>query len=747
MQTRRSARLAAAAGSTVGNAQSHGMHGHQPPPSASSTVTIDLTGEDDADETEGDGVGTSTPTNGVVSPVYGEVIPRGYCPRCDGELIESAVLVSNDDNGIRQDRTMDKSSRAAPHLATAAEYCALVQCACCRRSFVESDEEAFSYLQRTRSSRFRRCRSCEGASFMDLYQAVVALNSAHDVIAQLQEAGMAAVDRMFAMDRGFYGDEQAEETESFKALQTTSRIFRHAFGLEYRRSWLQHEAPADDLLYTPQLGDDVMYFPEAYNDFLQECFSAWTLTCRPDYWTDPHRQVIDRSFAVKCRVVGIRYVFPEADSYVKCRIVMPELTLAVLAVSSTEQPSQKRKRQQLDEPAHVFDLVEPKFGQFVTVDSTMTILRRESQPAVRYKMKALCHPKYVENYLVLDAKYEIGVRSQWDIGDRVQSPLINLWGDCEPMNTEQFVGTIVGIEPRPVIYYGTQTNAKTPALSVKVNWDGQEEAEASGTWEILQQVSPWDLQFVDEHRQHLQTWQEECCSATHRRNARGISDEGKQELLSAIDHLMAQQSFRYFVRLSIESEDAMTASPVSLPHQPDYLSDVANPMDLTKIRARVMNGYYRQRESLLGDVMVMCANTKEYERSTSGHVAMADMLLAATKQVVDAVWPSTVSHGSVTVDETARARTERYVYHANRVLGPPAAAEPRQRLEQETATDVEMRTREQGSSVDTNSDERRMKPECEPHLDQEVTADVGMRTHEQESSADTNTSVKRLKHE
>jgi hypothetical protein len=68
--------------------------------------------------------------------------------------------------------------------------------------------------------------------------------------------------------------------------------------------------------------------------------------------------------------------------------------------------------------------------------------------------------------------------------------------------------------------------------------------------------------------------------------------------LVAIDRLMAESCFQYAVRLSEEievekhSDDEEARYLVSLPHQPGYVSAVANPMDLTKIRARVESGYY-----------------------------------------------------------------------------------------------------------------------------------------------------------
>lgn len=98
------------------------------------------------------------------------------------------------------------------------------------------------------------------------------------------------------------------------------------------------------------------------------------------------------------------------------------------------------------------------------------------------------------------------------------------------------------------------------------------------------------------------------------------------------------------------------------------MSVVANPMDLTKIRARIVNGYYRQRESLLGDALTICRNTKEFERCTSSHFVNAGLLYEAIKQVVDIVWPRVGS-----TEEVTAADSESLVYYPNRATGPVAA--------------------------------------------------------------------------
>lgn len=110
------------------------VRARRPAPRSSATA-IDLT-EDDSDEAEVSGSEASA-GEGDEDEGYG---PSGYCPRCRVWLVESAVLAGDDDNGVEEQGGALQSA-ATP--ATSENYVALIQCACCLRSFGENDEEAF----------------------------------------------------------------------------------------------------------------------------------------------------------------------------------------------------------------------------------------------------------------------------------------------------------------------------------------------------------------------------------------------------------------------------------------------------------------------------------------------------------------------------------------------------------------------------------------------------------------------------
>lgn len=164
---------------------------------------------------------------------------------------------------------------------------------------------------------------------------------------------------------------------------------------------------------------------------------------------------------------------------------------------------------------------------------------------------------------MLDAKFEMSIRAGWSVGDRVQSTMVflDIYGD--PFDSEKYTGTIERMEPVPINGDYGRAEVLTPLSSFRVKWDGEEDPESNRrVWARLTEVSPWDLEFVDEQRQHLKSWQEECCSVTHRRNARRINEDGKQQLLAAIDRLMAGSfstiSFVFRLRSRMSTRMRMT---------------------------------------------------------------------------------------------------------------------------------------------------------------------------------------------
>jgi hypothetical protein len=468
---------------------------------------------------------------------------------------------------------------------------------------------------------------------MDLFHDLLRLNKADGVLRELEEA------------------KETSGDDAVAAVHAQSRVVREAFGLDYHRAWLQHEQPGQDTVFTPQTGDDVVVFPHMYQAFMLYADIAFGIA---KYEHAKFSNVI----AAKCRVVDVEYIFPDANLFCEFNLVLSQVTLAVLAVwkEESEATGRRKRKRTKDQEAHdPFDFKQPLQGDFTNVNDKFSKVRVDGSAARRFTFKMLCCPRFLEKCIVLDSVFELGIRSGWQVGDRVQSSVMHLDEYGEPSFKETLVGPIVMVG-RDVSSLNERylDHIQRKILPVRVDWEGQEDEDEDDR-EVAKDIGPWELQHVDESRQHMALWRDNCCTSTRRLHSRRISDDAKQKLLMALDSIMEQRCYQYFTSLT----DASVG--------PDYFAIVANPLDLRRVRARVQHGYYRQYEALLSDVQTIRRNTHEYERAKSCHVANADRLYAAVEEGVRSIWGK---------DFTAPG-TEKLVYYPNEIVEHAQASTPR----------------------------------------------------------------------
>lgn len=457
--------------------------------------------------------------------------------------------------------------------------------------------------------------------------------------------------------------------------ENNSRILRKAFGIEYRRSWLQHQSPAEDLMYTPQLGDDVVFLPRVYALAHSKFLPLNPLTNPLHNMGSKGCEAIDQSFDVKCRIIEVKYVFPDVNRFGKSRVVMAKLTLAVLAIPNDDDSASRKRKRDSDQSRDSADMlasVNPKFGKFMGVNSNVTKLRSDEVPSKRHCLTVFCNAQCVHEFLVLDTKYEQGIRAGWNVGDRVESTVIDLDDDQEPLFSTRMTGTVRKVvADMPVVLDGVPVIFTSARGCFGISWDRHKLQDVQEHTEHAPNFSPWDIGYIDKQQNQRKAVIEESCSATHRAKARRLSQTGKEQLLSALDRIMAQESFKYFVHLSTRSHNKEEAhSPLPLLHMPDYLYIIANPVDLNLIRARLANDYYRQRESFESDLETLCLNTKLNERPLSRQFTAVEVLRNTVKQVLETTWPRQAPASGSRVKEVSTPYYTRFTYHPNRMSDP-----------------------------------------------------------------------------
>ncbi|PJF16816.1 Bromodomain and WD repeat-containing protein 1 [Paramicrosporidium saccamoebae] len=160
-------------------------------------------------------------------------------------------------------------------------------------------------------------------------------------------------------------------------------------------------------------------------------------------------------------------------------------------------------------------------------------------------------------------------------------------------------------------------------------------------------LSPWELETIlEEDSPNREPY---CCSEY-------ITSEVLRQLDEGLQKLMA------------DPRGAPFKKAVDLHQFPDYLEEVAYPMDLTLLHQRVINGYHRRIEAFEWDARLIYENAFVYNLPDSDIVQDADYILSEILRLVKRAERGTrrISRHVNTTDSTDRSNHGNRANHSNR---------------------------------------------------------------------------------
>ncbi|TDH65246.1 hypothetical protein CCR75_008865 [Bremia lactucae] len=404
------------------------------------------------------------------------------------------------------------------------------------------------------------------------------------------------------------------------------------FGLKFHREWLQLVSLRSIHQYVPQIGDYVVYLPEGHPGYLN-----YGEMPKPRYYAR-----LSKFYAVKCRVVDVKYVFPTAGEHARCNTIKCELLIAVLAVPTTavrqivrnseekEQEGETKENTSFD-TANLFTPESSPFANFTSVDENLLPSARE--PTARFHFKLLYHSNDVANFLVLDHVYESGVCGNWCVGDRVQMPFVQLNQHGLEIEAKLSYGTIENIIQKPLATSSFKENS--PWECVIVNWDDPEDDTCS--------VCPWEIESASADKRRGKRILSLRRRSTRLYISRNIVGEKCEALLQDMDQILTLSISRDFM-YPVDEETFL-----------DYPISIANPIDLTKIQQRLRLGYYRQVEAFLGDARLLSTNCEAYNIPSSPISQNSRNLVAAILTQAQRHFPHLTRYATLRETATERA--------------------------------------------------------------------------------------------
>ncbi|KAK9511582.1 hypothetical protein O3M35_000212 [Rhynocoris fuscipes] len=323
-------------------------------------------------------------------------------------------------------------------------------------------------------------------------------------------------------------------------INTTSNHFNHNVPQEipelYRPSeWLSEVIPKK-FPYYPQMGDEVMFFTQGYEQYLRAVCEKKVYEVAKSQFRPWGRLALNEPELVK--VIGIKY-----------ELRPPRLCCLRLAVM--------------------------KENGRLTGD--------------RFTIKYHDIPDVID-FFVLKQTYDIAMQRKWKIGDRFRSMIDDGW----------WWGTIESRRP----------HSNSAFLCHRIKWDNGE----------CEAMSPWDMEPVDmsrepEHGGSVPVLPEEIAAILY--HPRGDEWPGGDRefachrILSGLEEIMGLSVAEPFI------------APVDINIYPSYAYIVEFPIDLSTIKARFENRFYRRVTAAQFDIRYLATNAEKFNEPHSSIVKQA----------------------------------------------------------------------------------------------------------------------------
>lgn len=204
----------------------------------------------------------------------------------------------------------------------------------------------------------------------------------------------------------------------------------------------------------------------------------------------------------------------------------------------------------------------------------------------------------VLDFLVLRQTYDLAVERKWSPNDRFRCMIDDCW----------WMGQIQKISPIQ------QEFEESLFMCCKVSWDNGE----------LEYMSPWDMEPLDEKRipseigGAVHVLPEELKATLYQPKEeewpKGSREATTKRILNALQSIM-----------SLGIADPFLA-PVDLNIYPTYAKAVAYPIDLTTIKNRFENNFYRRITSAQFDVRFLAHNAEEFNKPHTNIVRHARII-------------------------------------------------------------------------------------------------------------------------
>ncbi len=338
------------------------------------------------------------------------------------------------------------------------------------------------------------------------------------------------------------------------------------------RGWIVSESPKAGDMYCPQLGDEVIYFPQGHKRHLRKI-----PLCVPVPWSQLPAGVP----SVACTVMKLSYGFPSENEYSISTSVVAKVSLKVTGLLNApiwnenggSSSSNGNGRMQLS-----------AYESMIQAASDV-----ESWPApdIPIYFDVYLRSCSEPDFLVLKEVFALSMQKPIFPESIVEALFIEY-------SSEQAVahrGRIVSVAP------DKEAGIWSPWECLVITWDGNSEGE-------MDSLCPWEVRLVSDDTDS---------NGEENRNpsAKWVSWTSKLSP-PLCDHLQ-----NMLHEVSQEDHATEFRSAVDFIAHPQYSCCVPVPMDLSRVQHRLVNGFYRSLDAFEGDCWLILTNCLAYNQKDS----------------------------------------------------------------------------------------------------------------------------------
>ncbi|XP_026813207.1 bromodomain and WD repeat-containing protein 1 [Rhopalosiphum maidis] len=213
----------------------------------------------------------------------------------------------------------------------------------------------------------------------------------------------------------------------------------------------------------------------------------------------------------------------------------------------------------------------------------------------------------VIDFLVLRQTYEAGLARKWKEGQRFRSMIDNAW----------WCGKIV-----------EQSTSRSPFLCYQVLWDNGEK----------ENLSPWDMEPINPKREPLNGMSLPV-TTKEMKDILYRPESGNKEWPSGSRDLICDRILRGLHDLMGMSLAEPFLAPVDIQEYPSYAYIVEYPIDLSIIKARLENRFYRRLAAVQFDARYVASNAEKFNEEGSDIVKSAQIITEILLKIIKSSSP------------------------------------------------------------------------------------------------------------